>query len=328
MLTQYEGSIAKTKIAAFEQPPIGRVLTTKNEERRIVPVRDSFATVQELELRRFRMHSLLKNSGFLLINEPKTMGMPSQEVLQKFRAGLKIALLATERFSEFAADPSLHESQAASASSPGSDNTTIVNDLNLGPFVTDNTDVSVHIAQLGAQFRQLAALRRLQAAYLRKLPSRDLAWVLTLAQGAAKGYARYCRELLKKEPGVAHARIMAFAELVLRSGASIIWAFVRGSSSMGSSVRRAVWQVADEVLSFEDNFEIDGQKIPDGLHMTIVEELRQRLVGLRRARAAAEGQEFDQESVDARAVWAETHAFVGREIGWKDWNGYDAVADQ
>lgn len=338
LLTEYEHSIAKAKIAAFEQKPIGLVLTSQNEERRIVPVRNSFATVQELELRRVRMDSLLSNSGFLLIDEPKTMRMPSLDVLQKFKVGLKDALYITERLSDFVADSSPHqtndnvdrrESQAAPDSSPNGNNTT-VNDhsgaeLGLGPFASDDAEIFAYNAQLATQFRQMEALRGLQAVYLRALPSRDLAWVLTLAAGASKGYARYSYELLKNDPAMADARVMAFKEVLLRGGPFFLWAFMRGTGSLGSFVRRAIWQVAEEVLFFEENVEIGGQRVPDGLHMTIMGELRRRLVEARCAQAGAEGLVFDDEGFGSSDVWKEVNAIVGREVGWSGWKGYAAV---
>lgn len=312
LLTHFEKTITKAKIAAFEQPPIGLVLTSQNEERCIIPIRNSFATVRELELRRMRMHSLIDNCGFLLVDKPQTMGMPSLEVLERFKAGLREALYVTECLSDLETHPSLLKYQTGE----------VADEINPhGAYL----GFGAHIAQTERQFQQIKALRDLQAAHLRKLPSRDLAWLLTLGQGAVKGYERYSWESLKNDRFMLFERMTAFTELTFCGGLFFLWAYVRGTGSLGSFACKAINGVANEVKLFEQNAYFGGQEKPVGLHRTIMKELRERLVKIRRARAAEDGLDFNEEDVDSIEVWKETHDFIGREIGWKGWKSYHAV---
>lgn len=298
------------------------MLSSQDEARHIIPIRNSYHTVQELELRETRVDSLINNSGFLLIDEPDTMGMPSLESLQRFKAGLKDALYITERLSDLGASLPSHQMRDDDSIEP---KPLLAVDSGPASSPSDEAGILAHTAQLAAQFRQMEALRDLQAAHLRALPSRDLAWAVTLAAGASKGYARYSSELLKNDPAMADARVMAFKEVLLRGGPFVLWAFTRGGGSLGGFVRRAVWQVAEEVLFFEGGVEVGGQRMPDGLHMTAMGELRRRLVERRRGEAAAEGVAFDEDEVDSRDVWGEINGVVGAEVGWSGWRGYAAV---
>lgn len=329
LLTDYEHSIAKAKIAAFEKPPSGRVLTSRDEARCVVPVRDSFTTVQELRRRAVRLDSILNHSGFLLVDEPKTMGMPSREVLDKFKNGLRDALFLMDRLSDLETDSSLgriddgqRESQQTSTS-PADTTTTTTTTNSPAHLTTDDAEILAYNARIALQFRQLARLRDLQMAALRAQPTRALAWLLTLTAGAARGYVRYCESLLRHDPAMATHRVLAFKELLLRKGLFFLWGFVRGTGSLGAFVRAAVWQVAEEVLFFEQDFVVGGESMPRGLHMTIVGELRARVVEERRAK---EGRVVGEDEVEIREVFERVNGIVAAEIGWEGWKGYDAVA--
>lgn len=340
LLIEYEHSIAKAKIAAFEKPPTGCVLTSRDETRCVVPVRNSFATVQELRRRAVRMDSILNHSGFLLVDEPKTMGLPSAEVLTRFKNGLREALFLTDRMSDMETGLLLERINAGEngrrkpqtsafidINTPDIDPSDAVTHLSVAHLTNDDDEIHAYNERIAQQFRQLALLRNLQTAYLRAQPTRALAWLLTLTSGAARGYMRYSAALLRHDPGMATHRVLAFKELLLRKGLFFVWGFVRGTGSLGSSVRAAVWQVAEEVLFFEEDYEVGGETMPTGLHMAIMGELRVRLLEERRVAAAEEGEVLDlnEDDVENREVFEMVNGTVAKEIGWEGWRGYHAV---
>lgn len=310
------------------------MLASRNEERYVIPIRNSFSTVRELHRRGARMDSILNSSGFLLVDEPKTLGMPSREVLERFKVGLRDALYMTDRLADFATEPSLYASLTQSeeseprrspphADAGGGDNY----DDDSMPFASDDAEVSAYNAQLAQHLRQMHHLRDLQIAHIRSLPTRDLAWLLTLGMGASRGYRRYSWELLKHDPGMGAARSMAFKEVLFRSGVFFLWGFMRGTGSLAGFIRAMIWQVAEEVIFFEEGVEIEGERMPDGLHMTALGELGRRVVEARKREAAEEGSVFDEEAftTTSQPLWEEVNHIVGREIGWTDWRGYEAV---
>lgn len=303
------------------------MLASRNEERCAIPIQNSFSTVRELHRRMVRMDSILNSSGFLLIDEPKTLGMPSYEILERFKVGLRDALHVTDRLADFATEPSLYTvtNGEAAPQSPTAD----AGDGDLTtPFASDDdAEVRAYNAQLAQQFRQMHHLRDLQIAHICALPTRDLAWLLTLGMGASRGYRRYSWELLKHDPGMGAARSMAFKEVLFRSGVFFLWGFMRGTGSLASFIRAMIWQVAEEVMFFEEGVEIEGQRMPDGLHMTVLGELGRRVVEARKREAAEKGSVFNEQAFTATSqpLWQEVNHIVGREIGWTDWKGYEAI---
>lgn len=260
--------------------------------------------------------------------------MPS-ESLEKFKAGLRDAIYLADELADLA---TRHPIPKHTRQIPHLFHTA------MGLTATDSYDTTSFgtIRQRrGAQ----VALRRAQVAHIRSRASRDLAWLVTLAAGGSKGFARYSARLLESDPAMADARIMAFKEVLLRHGGSmVLWSFLRGSKTLGTFVRQAVGECAVEVLFFEENLHLptqtteqdldedegegededEGEEMPGGLHMCIMEELNQRIVKEKTARASQKGEFFDG-IVNTWEVWQAVDALVGKEVGCETWKGYGAI---
>lgn len=321
LVTKFERSISKVKVAASYLPPQDLVLSSEDEERCTILERNTFATVKELERRKFRIDSLLNRCGFLLTSDPKILGMTTA-CLDKFKAGLRDAIYLADALADLATQ---HPMRTYNEQDPRPAYSAI------GLLTTD-----VHMTTFDSmtqRHRVQMALRRSQIAHIRSQPSRDLAWLLTLAAGGSKGFARYSARLLESDPAMADARIMAFKEVLLRHGGSmVLWGFMRGSKTLGTFVQQAVGQCAEEVMFFEQNApplaekeeEAEDEDMPGGLHMSIMEELNHRMAEEKRAKAAEKGESFDGE-VHTMEVWQAVDALVGKEIGCETWRGYAAV---
>ncbi|KAF3768983.1 hypothetical protein M406DRAFT_71941 [Cryphonectria parasitica EP155] len=335
IINSYKQSIAKAKIATYISPPTGLVLTSRDEKRCVIPLRNSLHTVRELQRREDRVDSILDRGGFMLTDRPDTLGLGSLASLEKFKAGLRDALYITDQIADLAAHPSLDQAGGVSdvkarAWHTMSDSTTDVRSTGV------NT-LSAYNARLALHFRKMRQLRQLQIDLLRSLPTRLLCWLLTLAAGGSKGYARYCMRLLESDPGMGHARVMAFKEVLLRGGGFILWGFLRGRGPLHSFVKAAIWACTEEVMFFEWSggwgwgaVGEDEARAPDGLHMTIMDELRQRFVEAKREQIAENKnrngeEEWDETTWGANDTLEEVHRIVGEEVECKSWKGYAAV---
>lgn len=331
LITSFEHSICQAKIAASYQPPRDLVLSSEDEQRCTILERNTFATVQELERRECRIVSLLDRCGFLLTSDPKILGMTS-ECLEKFKAGLRDAIHLADEVADLATRYHIPKNTKQTPS--------LVNS-SIGLMMTESHNTST-FGRLRQRRCTQAALRHAQIAHLRSRTSRDLAWLVTLAAGGSKGFARYSARLLESDPAMADARIMAFKEVILRHGGSmVLWGFLRDSKTLGTFVRQAVGQCAVEVLFFEENLHLPTQteedldenedtnedtneEMPGGLHMCIMEELNQRIVEEKTARASEKGEFFDG-IVNTWEVWEAIDALVGKEVGCETWKGYGAI---
>lgn len=344
LITEYEHSIAGAKIDASPLPPPGRVLSSEDEQRCTIPVRNSFATVCELDRREHRCDSLLNRGSFLLTSEPDILGM-TEESLEKFKAGLQYAF----RLADSLADLATYFTVLGGPQPP-----TSLAPNGLAPFpLTDNTVLPTSSPSrsrpsndaVRQQYLAATALRHAQIHYLRQLPSRGLAWLVTLAMGASKGYARYSAKLLQTDPALADARVMAFKEVLLRHGGSLlVWGFMRGTGTLAQFVKTAVAQCAEEVLFFEVNGQaaaglwqhqhdgaaddlgngvVDAE--PAGLHMTIMQELNRRIQRIKKFEAEEKGEVWDGEEVGPLEVWEEVNKLVAQEVGCGGWRGYHAI---
>lgn len=284
--------------------------------------------MRELERRARRVDSLLNRSGFLLTGDAKILSMTS-ECLDKFKAGLCDAIYLADQLADLATQhPTSEYTKEAPTPADFAINLPNTNSMVIG-----------HLARLTQRHRAQRALRRAQVAHLRLQPSRNLAWLVTLAAGGSKGFTRYSARMLESDPGLADARIMAFKEVLLRHGGSmVLWGFMRGSGTLAAFVRQAVTQCAEEVLFFEQysdtlaemEEEEEGEKenadeeMPRGLHMCIMGELNRRITVEKRAKAAENGESFDGD-VSTREVWGAIDRLVGKEVGCETWSGYSAI---
>lgn len=327
LITSFEHSICQAKIAASYHSPHDLVLSSEDEQRCTILERNTFATVQELKRREWRIDSLLDRCGFLLTSDPKILGMTS-ECLEKFKTGLRDAIYLADEVADLATQHHIPDVIKQTQSLVSS---------SIGLTMTDSHNTTT-FGSLKQRRCTQAALRRAQIAHLRSRTSRDLAWLVTLAAGGSKGFARYSARLLESDPAMADARIMAFKEVLLRHGGSmVLWGFLRDSKTLGTFVRQAVGQCAVEVLFFEENLHLPTQteedldenegkdeEMPGGLHMCIMEELNRRMVEEKTARASEKGELFDG-IVNSWEVWEAIDALVGKEVGCETWKGYGAI---
>lgn len=308
----------------MKKPPRGLVLSSEDEARCAIPIRNSFATVRELQRRANRCDSLLNRGAFLLTSEPEILGM-TQASLEKFKAGLQHAFHLADQLADIATKFS---------PIPGPNHPVALTQTPYAPFPSP----------VGRPRAATTTLRHAQIAHLRMLPSRGLAWLVTLAAGASKGYQRYSARLLETDPAMADARVMAFKEVLLRYGGSlVVWGFMRGTGSLAGFVKQAVAHCAEEVLFFEEGGQVsvsfaeneieggDGSvdggvmNVPAGLHMTLMKELARRIELSKRAEAEDKGDVWDEEQVDTSEVWDEVHKLVAQEVGCQSWRGYAAI---
>lgn len=147
-------------------------------------------------MRERRMMSILDNSGFLLTDDAKTLGLPGHSLV-KFKSGLKRALYITDRFADLETQQEvLHVqnemSRRLSSLQVGGDSiggVIVENDLDkIEAF--DEEVMLQHDAEVLAQHSSIMVHRHLQFEMIRGLETIDIAWLLTLGEGAIKGCTR------------------------------------------------------------------------------------------------------------------------------------------
>lgn len=290
-------------------------------------MRNSLPTVRELQRRHDRIDSILDRGAFLLTDHPDTIGLPSFEALDKFKTGLRDALSVTDHIFDLATDPSFD------GDGPPQPQPESIDDL-VDLATADTMEAwhpvyAIYQLTLAELVQEAIHLRNLQRAHIRAQPTRILCWLLTLASGASRGYMRYREASLCADPGMAPARIMAFGETLLRHGILVIWGFVRGKGSLASALASALGTTAEEIHVYEGSgaWHLLGERVmmPDGLHMTIMGELKDRFVALKRAQMEEEDAVWDEEEWGAKDTWTEINRIVGEEVGCQSWKGYSCV---
>lgn len=348
MLADYERSIAKYQIGTFAGGQFDRLLASRSDEsldqRRVIPVHDSLATVQELQRRQKRMHYLLNNSGLFQLQTPEALGLPSQCALEKLRQGIHDALRIAEHLADFAADTSLYTSTDGGENEQQKKNKNDDNKRNKkqegegpvavgyadataegqGLFAENDEEIAAYHAEVAKQRTQTAAVRNAQREAIKRLSSRDLAWLITLAEAAGRAYRRYEQVELQRDTEMGDYRVIGFSELVLRGGTHLAWAFALGCGVLARSLKAAVWDAAGEARAFEQKL----FDVPEGLRCAATCELLARVRKATEAEAAAQGDVFtmpegEQESwFFVRQTLLEVRRIVGQEIGWQQWPGY------
>lgn len=264
----------------------------------------------------------------------------TQESLDKFKVGLHHALHLADQLSDLATNFTIR--------SPSPPTTTLAPFNEPPPLTNPLTSLPLRRPDDAVQHRAATALRHAQIKHIQQLSSRELAWLVTLALGASKGFARYSKKLLETDPAMADARVMAFKEVLLRYGGTlVVWGFMRGTGTLAQFVKQAVAQCAEEVLFFEGGGQVvasfgfhaaqeDGEaddhetgppeKEPAGLHMSIMQELNRRVTRSKKAEAEKKGETWDEdEEVGTIEVWEEVNKLVAREVGCASWRGYHAI---
>ncbi|KAJ0115983.1 hypothetical protein J7T55_004153 [Diaporthe amygdali] len=325
LISQNERSIAIAKLKTFLLPPLGEILSSEDERRCRVTGKHSFATIQELDLRERRMGSILDNSGFLLTDNAKTLGM-TDDSLRKFKAGLKRALYITDRLADLETRPEVQRVQhritrRLSLLQVGGDGVT----GDVDEDATDKIDafdqgvMLQHDAEAEAQHSAIMVHRSLQFDTIHELATLDLAWLLTLGEGAIKGCTRYFEKMFESDPTGTQYKVVAFKEELLRKGSFILWAFVRGVGSMDAFARNSIKQTGEEIMGFEI-----GQHHNCGLSLILHQEMRQRVYDQLQRNDPLSVDE-DQEALSPAKVMAEAHHMIGTEIGCKSWHGYSNI---
>lgn len=196
LISDNERSIAIAKLKTFLLEPLGEVLSSEDERRCRVPGKCSFPTIQEMELRERRMNSILENSGFLLTDDTKSLGM-TDESLARLKGGLKRGLYITDRLADLETRPEVRHVQnnitrRLSSLQVGGDSVGgAVNDNDLDKIEAFDDEVMLqHDAEVEAQHSAVMVHRNLQFEMIRELATLDIAWLLTLGEGAIKGCTR------------------------------------------------------------------------------------------------------------------------------------------
>jgi hypothetical protein len=196
LISDNERSIVSAKLKTFLLPPLGEVLSSEDERRCRVTGKYSFATIQEMDLRERRMVSILDNSGFLLTDDAKTLGLPGY-MLVKFKTGLKRALYITDRFADLETQPEvLHVQekmtrQLSSLQVGGESIGGVIDENDLDKIEAFDEEVMLQLdAEVQAQQSAIMVHRNLQFEMIRGLETIDIAWLLTLGEGAIKGCTR------------------------------------------------------------------------------------------------------------------------------------------
>lgn len=309
LISDYQHSISAGKLKLFPLPPLGRLVTSTDKQRWVIPEKNSLVTIQELEMRERRITSLLDRSGFLLTDRRESLGFTS-ESFDKFKAGLNRAIHMADRLCDVAADPEVSEARAAFLMQ--------LTPLRLHHNDSDSDEATAALrnAEVQGLIRYTKTLRAKQTKILHDLSTIDLAFLLHLSEGAMLGWRRYMARCVNSDPRFWN-KVKAFGELVLREGSFMLWAFVRGTGNIRDFAKTAVSVVADQVWQY-----IAGVELTDGgLAVALHEELKQRLHDEMWAADPC----FNVSELDGPMtvqLWA--YGLVAVEIGCKDWNGYNS----
>ncbi|KAL1883208.1 hypothetical protein Daus18300_000266 [Diaporthe australafricana] len=326
LISGNERSIAAAKLKTFLLPPLGQILSSQDEVRCRITGKHSFATVQEMELRERRMVSILDNSGFLLTDNVKTMGL-TDDSLRRLKAGLKRSLYMIDRLADLETQAKVQQVQKevarrlSSVQDPGDGVTDAVdeNDVDkIGAF--DEAVMLQHDAEIEAQHSAFMVHRSLQFEMIHEMATLDLAWLLTLGEGAMKGCIRYYERYFESDPVGTQYKVMAFKEELLRKGSFILWAFVRSVGSMHAFAKACIRQTGDEIMLYEF-----GQHTNRGLSSTLHQEMRQRVLAELQKTYPLFVDDEDQEELGPAKVMVEAHRLIREEIGWDGWGGYGSI---
>lgn len=262
-------------------------------------------------MRERRMVSMLDHGGFLLTACPKSLGLTSDS-LDRFKAGLSRAMHMADRIADVAADPEITYIRGDMVIRLAS------LQLHGTGSVSDEDIEALRDAEYEALVEYTKALRAKQTKIICNLSAIDLAFLLTLAEGAMVGWQRYMAKHATSDVRF-YNKMDAFGELVFREGSFMLWAFVRGTGGILAFANTAVSVVADQLWQHEVGFDQnDG-----GLSKAIHKELKQRLHDVMWEVDPC----FDvAELEDPMVVKQWAHELVGEKIGCKKWEGYYAVA--
>lgn len=320
LITDYEHSICVAKLKTFFSPPQSHLRTSIDEQRCVILKNNSLHAVQELELRERRIHSILNHGGFLLTTKPESLGMTSKS-LEEFKLGLKRAVHMADHLADIAVDPEILRIGAENAARVAAmplDGTGMGSLLPIDEDTLEAAADAQRAAERDARAELTTLLRTKQALVIGGLSDLDLAFLLTACEGAACGWKRYMRRYAQADSSFPE-KTEAFAELLLREGSLVLWAFVRGTGGLYAYVWKAVNIVADQVWKFNSGLEDQGD---NRLSKALVKELGERLL---KEKKEGGGSVNPTEVDDPLVVKRWAHRLVGGKIGCDGWKGYDGL---
>lgn len=328
-------------IARHPMPPPadGLALTLRRAKRFLISERNSFETVQELQRRERRVSSLLNHGGFLLTGANSPLGLP-RPAMEKLKEGLTHAIRLTDRLADVDGSREIVEQLCERACPPVEAGLRVswrtYHDKEHHWRFPEPQDVVLRAQLLKAYDKQKAIIQGLSTS--------ELAWLLTLSDGAAMGFQRYTVRKYKNA-GARAVVNLAFEETVLRYGSSVLWAFVRGDKSESRFWRKCLANCICEIRWWEHGgmdarTETGGKLVPDGLHMTIMRELSSRFIKeimesmsqekAEKTKKEEEDEDEDDDAADgfdpadftAADTWTRVNRIIREEVGSELWLGY------
>lgn len=244
LIDEYKHSICKAKKAALPVPSTGDTICHKHFK---WIDGNTWHAVAEL-LRRDKRHDTLLRGNFFTSPRIDAHGFKStDDRANRFMEAVKIGMGHADRLFDMEVD--VHPPLA------------------LGEQIRSMGNPS----PLSAGMK---AVRMAQLQYIQNLPTLDLICLREYAETAGDSYARYKGDTWQSDPEWPERRT-AWQEAILRMGSFAVWAYVRGNGAEGMLVGEKAGNVMDELRSWQMG---DARGMLPGLHMTMVSELRGRLI--------------------------------------------------
>ncbi|KAI1364444.1 hypothetical protein F5Y08DRAFT_212190 [Xylaria arbuscula] len=252
-IVAHERSISKTQLATYTLCPVGKALSSADEERHVVE-KDSFAMISELQLRRWRIDSLLSECPglFCLVSPPSLPSLTAAGQTQLVPI-LRRALHQCDRIADIAADESpvcakwyrdMRDNKCTRPYTP----TLPVNPETLNPLANSKA-------------------RPKQIEYIRSLSLEDATGLFILTN--LVGYGMMINHLSHFAMGF-EGKTCA-EECVLRHGTWFIWIWFRSGRLLPGYVLNMLLTGRAELRAWESGL-VNG---PDGLKMTLTARLRE-----------------------------------------------------
>lgn len=314
----------------------------------------TFPILSEIELRLARMQSVLR-SDFLRTHRPAALGLTSPAMLDKFRAGLTSALLAADELADFGASVS-EEAKAKDAGLTFEAWVTEDDMITTGEdarYLDEMPDLLPEhrkfIDYYDNCYYQTLELRQRQRQRISHFSTRLLCWMVTLAAGCGQGTIEERQgnslevdpsELDMNEDDDEFVIELATKEAVLRHGTKFLWM----RHGAGRWDQDFAWGASSWFVECKHDFELFDEtggvifdmgaapglmagdvELPHGLHMSIMGELRDRIIAHRHHLAEIERTFFDETSWTVAHTMNVVHKLVGTEIGFPQWRGYEGL---
>lgn len=305
-------------------------LSIRSGKRLLISERNSFMTIQELHQRERRIWSLVNNSNFFLTDADSTLKLTPSAV-EKLKFGLLHAMRLTNRLSDTEGSKHIVKTMTedrfpVEGGLRNSWRHELLKMTAVGP--TPLAEDVEHQAWTLEAFNE-------QVSIIHGLSTTELAWLVTLADGAKEGFERYTRTEFQESVARMIAN-MSFQEVLLRDGVSALWALIRGDATQQRQLQNRIHWIGCEVIWFEgvrivssDN--VSELTVPDGLHLTIMRELRRRFVSEAVAKISrdqkSKGSNFDPKRIEdcwgTRDTWRMINKVIQENLGIKrEWVRY------